>query len=53
VEILARSPDPERTYVEEVMRDKLRINLDYAAQASWRTDLGVILRTLGALLKGG
>jgi lipopolysaccharide/colanic/teichoic acid biosynthesis glycosyltransferase len=52
-EILARSPDPERTYVEEVMRDKLRINLDYAAQASWRTDLGVILRTLGALLKGG
>lgn len=32
-EILARAADPERAYVDEVMRDKLRINLDYAARA--------------------
>jgi lipopolysaccharide/colanic/teichoic acid biosynthesis glycosyltransferase len=48
-ELLAASPDPERTYVEQVMRDKLRINLDYAARAGLLADLAVILRTLGVL----
>lgn len=52
-EILAASEDPERTYVEEVMRDKLRINLDYAARAGLLADLGVVLRTLGALFDRG
>lgn len=52
-EILARSADPERTYVDEVMRDKLRINLDYAARAGLRADLAVILSTLAALFRRG
>lgn len=49
-EILAASEDPEKTYVEDVMRDKLRINLDYAARAGLVADLGVVLKTLAALL---
>jgi len=52
-EILARSEDPERTYVEVVMRDKLRINLDYAARAGLWADLGVILKTVAALVRRG
>lgn len=50
-EILAAAADPERTYVDEVMRDKLRINLEYARGAGLKADLGVILATLGALFK--
>jgi len=50
-ELLARSADPERTYVDEVMRDKLRINLDYAARAGLWADVGVIVLTLRALLR--
>lgn len=50
-EILARAADPERAYVDEVMRDKLRINLEYAARAGLWADLGVILKTVGALVR--
>jgi len=52
-EILARAADPERAYVDEVMRDKLRINLDYAARAGLWADLGVILKTVAALARRG
>jgi lipopolysaccharide/colanic/teichoic acid biosynthesis glycosyltransferase len=34
------------------MRDKLRINLDYARRAGLLADLGVVLLTLKALVKG-
>jgi len=37
--------------VDEVMRDKLRINLEYAARAGLWADLGVILKTVGALAR--
>jgi len=50
-EILASAEDPERTYVETVMRDKLRINLEYAARAGLLADLGVVLKTLAALAR--
>lgn len=46
-ELLAASEDPERTYVEQVMADKIRINLDYAAQATVWSDFRVVLLTLG------
>ncbi len=50
-EILAKAEDPEKTYIEEVMRDKLRINLEYAERAGFLADLKVILHTLLALFK--
>jgi lipopolysaccharide/colanic/teichoic acid biosynthesis glycosyltransferase len=52
-DILAQAVDPESTYVQEVMRDKLRINLEYAARAGFWADLGVIVQTLLALVKRG
>ena len=46
-ELLAVSRDPDQTYVDEIMPEKIRINLEYAAQASVWTDFRVILLTLG------
>lgn len=43
--LLAASEDPHRTYVEEIMPEKLRLNLDYQQKANVLTDLGVILKT--------
>lgn len=46
-ELLATAEDPDRTYVDEIMPEKIRINLDYAGQASLAGDFKVILMTLG------
>ncbi len=51
-ELLARAAEPERTYIEEIMPEKIRINLDYARRATLLTDLQVILATLRLVLKG-
>ena len=49
-ELLARAADPEREYIEVILPRKLQCAADYAAQANLRSDLGVLLRTLRALL---
>ncbi len=48
-EILRQSENPERTYREEVMPEKIRINLAYLKKRSFLTDLGVIFRTIGRI----
>ena len=50
-ELLGRSSDPERTYIEQVMPAKLALDLRYVASASLLTDLRIILRTMGKLLR--
>ncbi len=45
-DLLAASPDPERTYVEEIMPEKIRLNLDYAARATLAGDFRVVIETL-------
>jgi len=45
-ELLAKSPDPERTYIEEIMPEKIRINLKYIPKASVIEDTKVIFLTL-------
>ncbi len=50
-ELLARAADPEREYVEVILPRKLQCAADYAAQASLRSDMGVLLRTLKLLLQ--
>lgn len=47
--LLAEKEDPEKAYLEEVMPEKIRINLDYAARASVFTDFAMVLKTLGVL----
>ena len=41
--------DPERYYVEHVMPEKIRLNLDYAARATWWNDVRVIAATFRSL----
>lgn len=49
--LLAESQDPHRTYVEEIMPEKLRLNLDYQQKANVLTDIGVIIRTALRIIK--
>jgi lipopolysaccharide/colanic/teichoic acid biosynthesis glycosyltransferase len=44
--ILAEAADPESLYVNVIMPMKVRMNLEYAASATFWSDLGVIVRTL-------
>jgi lipopolysaccharide/colanic/teichoic acid biosynthesis glycosyltransferase len=49
-EVLARYPDLERAYVEQVMPRKLALNLDYLERRSLRTDLEILWQTARAVL---
>jgi lipopolysaccharide/colanic/teichoic acid biosynthesis glycosyltransferase len=40
----------ETFYCTEVLPEKVRMDLDYAQNAGFRSDLGILLRTLGAIL---
>jgi len=51
-ELLGASEDPEAHYVQHVMPDKIRLNLEYAARANVGTDLGVVLKTLLRIVRG-
>lgn len=50
-QVLAGAKDPLRYYVEVVMPDKIRINLEYAKRASVGRDVMVLARTLLAVLR--
>lgn len=45
-EILSRSDNPEQYYIDEIMQDKLAIELDYLEQRSLLTDIKVIFQTI-------
>lgn len=47
---LAKSLDPEATYIEEIMPEKLAMNLEYLSERNTLTDLRVLVRTVGAVL---
>ena len=55
-ELLARSADPEKTYIDEIMPAKLRLNMKYIEESRGgmltplRTDLKIIFRTIGKIL---
>ena len=46
---LARAADPENCYIEEIMPEKIRLNLQYAAHATPWSDVLVVLSTVGLL----
>src|SRR5262249_23330625 len=48
-ELLGAATDAERTYIERIMPEKIRLNLEYAARATVWSDLVVILKTVGIL----
>jgi lipopolysaccharide/colanic/teichoic acid biosynthesis glycosyltransferase len=49
--MLAAAADPEQMYVSEIIPEKIRLNLAYAAHATVWTDLRVILSTLRRLFR--
>jgi lipopolysaccharide/colanic/teichoic acid biosynthesis glycosyltransferase len=51
--LLALSDDPERTYVQSILPDKLRMNLEYVGNISFGKDLKILGETIGSLLKRG
>lgn len=50
-EILADSPEPEKTYIEKIMPRKLELNLKYPEEKCLLTDLKIILKTIGKVFK--
>lgn len=50
-EILGRAPDPHLAYVNEVLPIKLRYYVDYVAQRSFWSDVGIIFSTIRALVR--
>ena len=50
-EILARSADPHKTYIDVVMPRKIRLNLIYINNKSLKTYLDIIIRTIKHILK--
>lgn len=50
-EVLGASSDPERTYVEEILPDKIALAKEYIARASAPYDVTIILRTLLKILR--
>ncbi|MDP1831452.1 MAG: sugar transferase [Geothrix sp.] len=48
-DVLRRTEDPETFYIQNIMPNKIRINLEYAARATVWTNFKVILATLGVL----
>ena len=49
-EILGASPNPEKTYIEEVMQDKLKINLEYLNKRTIWEDISIILKTVAKII---
>ncbi len=50
-EILGRSADPERTYIDEVMPAKLALDLRYVRERSLWLDLRIIAATLARIMR--
>lgn len=48
-ELLAKSSDPEKTYIQEIMPAKLKLNMKYIEEKSFGTDVKIIFRTIGKI----
>ena len=49
-DMLAAAENPEKTYIEEIMPAKLKINLDYVDNRTMFTDIKIVLLTLAKIL---
>jgi lipopolysaccharide/colanic/teichoic acid biosynthesis glycosyltransferase len=51
-EVLAQSNNPEKTYIETIMPEKLALNIKYLQEQSFGIDLKIIYKTiLGIIAK--
>lgn len=49
-DLLMESDDPNRTYIEEIMPEKIRLDLTYLPHAGVLTDIKLILETLAVVI---
>jgi lipopolysaccharide/colanic/teichoic acid biosynthesis glycosyltransferase len=49
-EVLAGSPDPERTYLEVIRPEKLRLQLEYVRRQSLAIDLWILWQTVAGII---
>jgi lipopolysaccharide/colanic/teichoic acid biosynthesis glycosyltransferase len=50
-ELLEKAEDPDKYYIEVIMQDKLRINLEYVQNHSFWYDIKLIFGTFWAIIK--
>lgn len=50
-ELLAKSENPEQTYIQEIMPDKLALNLQYIEEQSIWVDMKIMWQTLLAIVR--
>lgn len=50
--LLENAEDPHRTYLEEILPEKVRLNLRYVEEQSMRKDISLILQTLRRIIRG-
>lgn len=51
-EVLKGSPDPEKTYIEKIRPEKIRLQIEYVKKRSFVLDLKIILKTILKLFYG-
>ena len=49
-EVLGKAEDPEKTYIEEIMPAKLKLNLEYIEKQNIAFDLKIIFRTIVSIV---
>lgn len=49
--LLDMSPNVDKTYIEEILPDKMRYNLEYIRKFSLKEDLEILLRTVTEIIK--
>jgi lipopolysaccharide/colanic/teichoic acid biosynthesis glycosyltransferase len=52
-EVLAKADNPERMYVEVLVPEKIRLNLEYARRSTVLSDLAILFQTLIAIVRPG
>lgn len=50
-EILDKADDPDKAYVEQIMPDKIAIDLEYVENASLTNDIKLIFKTFGEIIR--
>jgi lipopolysaccharide/colanic/teichoic acid biosynthesis glycosyltransferase len=50
-QLLARSNEPERMYVAEVLPAKIKLYLEYLEKQSLKTDFAILMRTVASVLR--
>ena len=50
-EILGKSSNPEKTYIEEIMPEKLKLNLKYIETQSFLVDMKIIFSTISKIFR--